>query len=99
MLLLPSPPGGARGKQVQRCRELGDHGRAAEGHAQHPAGDLDPAGPRGDPGQHDRRLVAGATAAGVVGGGHWSLVTPVRTSELSEAEREEARSRSDIPLP
>jgi hypothetical protein len=34
-----------------------------------------------------------------VGGGHWSLVTPVRTSELSEAEREEARSRSDIPLP
>ena len=32
-------------------------------------------------------------------GGHWSLVTPVRPSELSEADREEARSRSDIPLP
>jgi hypothetical protein len=32
-------------------------------------------------------------------GGHWSLITPVRPSELSEAEREEARTRSDIPLP
>jgi hypothetical protein len=32
-------------------------------------------------------------------GGHWSLVTPVRASELSDAEREDARSRSDIPLP
>jgi hypothetical protein len=32
-------------------------------------------------------------------GGHWSLITPVRPSELTEAEREEARTRSDIPLP
>ena len=32
-------------------------------------------------------------------GGHWSLVTPVRPSELTEAERDEARSRSDIPIP
>jgi hypothetical protein len=32
-------------------------------------------------------------------GRHWSLVIPVRPSELTEAEREEARSRSDIPLP
>src|SRR6266700_752256 len=31
-------------------------------------------------------------------GGHWALISPVRASELSEAEREEARSRSDIPL-
>ena len=26
-------------------------------------------------------------------GGHWSLITPVRPSELTEAEREEARRR------
>jgi len=31
-------------------------------------------------------------------GRHWSLVTPVRESDLSEEERKEARSRSDIPL-
>jgi hypothetical protein len=32
-------------------------------------------------------------------GSHWSLVTPVRESELTEDERQDARSRSDIPLP
>jgi hypothetical protein len=32
-------------------------------------------------------------------GGHWSLITPVRPSELNEEERLEARGRSDIPLP
>jgi hypothetical protein len=32
-------------------------------------------------------------------GGHWALVTPVRESELTDDERREARSRSDIPLP
>jgi hypothetical protein len=32
-------------------------------------------------------------------GGHWSLVTPVRPSELTEGERVEARSHSDLPLP
>jgi hypothetical protein len=32
-------------------------------------------------------------------GGHWSLITPVRPTELTAAEREEARTRSDIPLP
>ena len=32
-------------------------------------------------------------------GGHWSLVIPVRESELTEAQRQEARSRFDIPLP
>ncbi len=32
-------------------------------------------------------------------GGHWSLITPVRPSELTEAERVEARGHSDIPLP
>jgi len=32
-------------------------------------------------------------------GRHWSLVTPVRESELTEEERQTARSRSDIPLP
>ncbi|HEX3805503.1 MAG TPA: hypothetical protein VHV52_01870 [Gaiellaceae bacterium] len=32
-------------------------------------------------------------------GKHWSLVTPVRESELTEEERQTARSRSDIPLP
>lgn len=31
-------------------------------------------------------------------GRHWSLVTPVRESELTEDERALARSRSDIPL-
>src|SRR6202012_2590822 len=39
------------------------------GTAHHPAGDLDPAGAGGDPGQHRRRLVAGIGAAGMVGGG------------------------------
>ena len=32
-------------------------------------------------------------------GRHWSLITPVRESELTEDERQEARSRSDVPLP
>jgi hypothetical protein len=32
-------------------------------------------------------------------GGHWSLITPVRPSELTEAQRQEARDYSDIPLP
>jgi hypothetical protein len=32
-------------------------------------------------------------------GRHWSLITPVRPTELTEAQRAEARSRSDIPLP
>jgi hypothetical protein len=32
-------------------------------------------------------------------GRHWSLVTPVRESTLSESELQEARSWSDIPLP
>jgi len=32
-------------------------------------------------------------------GGHWSFVTPVRPAELTEAERAEARRRSDLPLP
>jgi hypothetical protein len=32
-------------------------------------------------------------------GSHWSVVTPVRESELSWAERRAARSRHDIPLP
>jgi hypothetical protein len=31
-------------------------------------------------------------------GRHWSLITPVRVSELTDEERQEARSRSDIPL-
>ncbi len=32
-------------------------------------------------------------------GRHWSLVTPVREADLTEEQRLEARSRSDIPLP
>jgi hypothetical protein len=32
-------------------------------------------------------------------GGHWSLVTPVRPSELTEDERRLAQSRRDVPLP
>ena len=32
-------------------------------------------------------------------GHHWSLVTPVRESELTEAERRLARTRKDIRLP
>jgi hypothetical protein len=32
-------------------------------------------------------------------GRHWSLVTPVRPSELTEEERQTAREHSDIPLP
>lgn len=32
-------------------------------------------------------------------GGHWALVTPVRVSELSEAERQEAAEHHDARLP
>jgi hypothetical protein len=32
-------------------------------------------------------------------GHHWTLVTPVRAGELSEAERREAAAHRDIPLP
>ena len=32
-------------------------------------------------------------------GHHWSLVTPVRESELSDDERQAARKRRDLPLP
>jgi hypothetical protein len=32
-------------------------------------------------------------------GKHWSLVTPVRESALTEQQRQEARTRFDIPLP
>jgi hypothetical protein len=32
-------------------------------------------------------------------GGHWSLVTPVRESELSEDEVRQAREHKDIRLP
>jgi hypothetical protein len=32
-------------------------------------------------------------------GGHWSIVTPVRRSELSEDERRAARGRRDIRVP
>ena len=32
-------------------------------------------------------------------GGHWSLVTPVRESALSEADRQLARERRDTPIP
>ena len=32
-------------------------------------------------------------------GGHWTLVTPVRASELTPAEREIARRQHDIPIP
>jgi hypothetical protein len=32
-------------------------------------------------------------------GHHWSLVTPVRDSELTDAERSAARARRDIFLP
>lgn len=32
-------------------------------------------------------------------GQHWSLVTPVRESELTEKERRRARSRHDLRLP
>jgi hypothetical protein len=32
-------------------------------------------------------------------GGHWSIVTPVRRSELSEGERREALRRRDIRVP
>jgi len=31
-------------------------------------------------------------------GRHWSLITPVRESDLTEEERRDACSRSDIPL-
>jgi hypothetical protein len=33
------------------------------------------------------------------GGGHWSLVTPVRAAELSPLQRARARARRDIRLP
>ena len=32
-------------------------------------------------------------------GGHWSLVTPVRESDLTEAERSQAHEQRDIRLP
>ena len=32
-------------------------------------------------------------------GHHWSLITPVRDSELTEAEKSDARARRDIFLP
>ncbi|NNN15280.1 MAG: hypothetical protein HKL82_05400 [Acidimicrobiaceae bacterium] len=32
-------------------------------------------------------------------GGHWSIVTPVRMSTLSEADREEAVEHRDIRIP
>jgi hypothetical protein len=32
-------------------------------------------------------------------GRHWSLVTPVRDSELTAKEQRQARSRHDLPLP
>lgn len=32
-------------------------------------------------------------------GNHWSLVTPVKESELSESERRAAHARPDIRLP
>ena len=32
-------------------------------------------------------------------GGHWSIVTPVRESELTEAERRQASERRDIRVP
>jgi hypothetical protein len=32
-------------------------------------------------------------------GKHWSLVTPVRESDLTEAERRFARAHHDAPIP
>jgi len=32
-------------------------------------------------------------------GGHWSIVTPVRESELSEADRRRAGEHRDFPVP
>lgn len=32
-------------------------------------------------------------------GGHWSFVTPVRTDELTDAERQEAAAHRDIRIP
>jgi hypothetical protein len=32
-------------------------------------------------------------------GRHWSLVTPVRDSELAPGEERQARSRHDMPVP
>ena len=32
-------------------------------------------------------------------GRHWSLVTPVRDAELSEADRQAAAAQRDLPLP
>jgi hypothetical protein len=32
-------------------------------------------------------------------GGHWSVVTPVNASDLSERERRRARRTRDIPIP
>lgn len=34
-----------------------------------------------------------------VGGGHWSLVMPVRAADLSARQRRQARSRRDVRLP
>jgi hypothetical protein len=32
-------------------------------------------------------------------GGHWSVITPIRESSLSEADRQLARERRDTPIP
>jgi hypothetical protein len=32
-------------------------------------------------------------------GGHWTFVTPVRTAELSDAQRREADAHRDVPIP
>jgi hypothetical protein len=32
-------------------------------------------------------------------GGHWSVVTPVKASDLTERERRRARRTRDIPIP
>jgi len=32
-------------------------------------------------------------------GGHWTFVTPVRTAELSDAQRREAQAHHDVPIP
>ena len=33
------------------------------------------------------------------GGGHWSLITPVRAADLSPLQRARARARRDVRLP
>jgi hypothetical protein len=32
-------------------------------------------------------------------GGHWSMVTPVKESELTDRQKRDAREHRDIPLP